>query len=312
MYSLTENIFDNELDTYYREFTKEETLEYINKLRQNNDIKNKKYLNALFDALNRGVQTDKVFFAECTANELVGKLQNMASSVLLPFSGIRAISSFINKLYYNLSKNTSSDALSIGGVYMPKKDQLFVFIKSSKLNNYKIHSNMLLYTLLHEMCHACAKTKSESFKNIFWSTYILPFYKKFLNALNEIYELHIPDNTLNQYAEIYATYLLDMETTRSTKILTTMYDTLYKINEKMTYLLYTFVFKLFSKDEYDPKTGAYLSSMFYTCYKDIGVELPKVFKLYQEFLFPSEIVSISGFVNNLKPEYIKMLNIIFT
>ena len=40
---LLEDIFDSELDEYYREFSKEETFEYIDKLKEHNNIENQKY-----------------------------------------------------------------------------------------------------------------------------------------------------------------------------------------------------------------------------------------------------------------------------
>lgn len=308
---LLEDIFDSELDKYYREFSKEETFEYIDKLKEHNNIENQKYLKALFNALGRGVQVNKVFLAECTANEFIGKLQYMTSSLLLPFSGIGALEPYVNKLYYYLTNNSSLDALSIGGVYIPRKDKLFVFIKSSKLKDYKIHSDKLLYVLLHEMCHLYAKTQPKSFKSIFWSSYIFPFYKAFFKNLNNEYNLNVPDKVLLEYTKIYAESLLEMESVRNYKKLSTMYKTLDKLHTKLTYLVYTLFLNVYTEEEFKAESELYLAEVFHQSYKDIGIHLPNVFKLYQEILFPSEIVCISAFVNNQKPEYIKMLNTIF-
>jgi len=308
-----EAIFDDGLDRHYVEFTKEQTLEYIEKLKEHNKIKHKTYLQKLFLALERGTKQNKVHFAECTANTFIAKLQYITGSVLLPFSGVVAIGSFIKKLQRYLNEeDTALNALSMGGVYIARKNKLFVFVKTSNLNKYTITSDRLLYVLVHEMCHLYAKNNMQHFKKLFQQKYLQPFYRSFFELILDNIQETLPKDVLDKYTNKYITSLLQFESTRNFKALNNMYKDLYKIQPKLTDILYNMFLDVYSDKKFNQQTKNMLRYIFYHIYTNVlNIKIPASFILYQEILFPSEIISIISYINYNKKEYLDMLDNIF-
>lgn len=309
---LLEAIFDSNMDRHYIEFDKQQTLEYLQKLKEHNKLNHKAYLQKLFSALERGVHKNKVHLAECTANEFIAKLQYITGSALLPFSGAIAIGSFINRLQKYLTEEDSAlNALSIGGVYISRKDKLFVFIKTSNLNKYQVTSDRLLYVLIHEMCHLYAKNNMQHFKKLFQRKYLQPFYRSFFEILLRNLNTSMPKGELDRYVNTYITGLLQFEIDKNLDNLDRMYKKLYDIHSKLTDVVYNIFLDVFSDDKFNPRTKAILQYIFLHIYTNVLKINISNFILYQEILFPSEVIAITSYVNYNQKEYLDMLDNIF-
>lgn len=310
---LFENIFDSKLDRHYRELLYDETLIYIQHIRSLNKRRfRSNYLRALFDALYRGVESKKVFFAECTANETIARLQYMTGNALLPLSGIKAIAPIIYWIYNQIRTNTALEALSIAGVYFSQKQRLFVFIPNTKSEFWD--NENVFYILTHELCHLYANIYNMDFKTLFYNDYIYPFYQNFIKNIITSFRISNIDQTqIDQIAKIYADHLMEFEDyeKKSNKILNKMFKEIDQINKQITDILFSLLSGIFEEDYADIQIEDYLQEIIYKTYHDIGINIPKKFKFYQEILFCSEIVCIAAFVHNKRPAFITMLNNVF-
>lgn len=306
-----EEIFNRELDRHFREMDQIETKEYIQRLRKENAKRfRSNYLRGLFEALYRGVSEKKVFFAECTANEMLAKLQYMTKNKILPpLSGFKAVQPLVKWLYDKVSLNTSLEAMSLGGVFIPNKDVLFVFINNSESNFWD--DDKIFSILLHELCHLYAKENHEQFKQLFYDEYIFPFYLTFFESISNIFKIDITDEDIKKCVKIYCMYLLEYEKTSDTKNIFLALENIIKINKKLSQILTTLIESTFSKNE--ESVFDLLSNILLHCYHKNNIMIPSnIFKLYQEIIFVSEIVCISSFVHNKRPNFLRMLDTVFT
>ena len=304
---ILENIFDSELDQHYREFTEDETKIYIQELRKLNSKRfRSNYLKALFEALYRGVDEQKIFFAECTASELMAKIQHMASSILLPHSGVIAVGPLIDWLYKKLTQNTSLEALHIMGVFISRKEKLFVFV-NDKENEYW-NDDKIFSILLHELCHMCAYIYSDLFHKLFYDKYILPFFKTYFQTISKKFNVNATEEDINFFAEKYSTELLKAEKTRNVDSFNKVLRILNERNKKLTE---TCLYVLNKMIDDDPHIEKMLNEILFYCYHQSGMKIPRIFNFYQEILFPSEIVCVVSLIYNKRPEFIQMLNSMF-
>lgn len=310
---LVEAIFDTEMDKHFREFTTEETKTYLQHLRTINANRFRSpYLKTLFEALYRGVTIEKVYFAQCTASEWKAKLQYMAGSFLFPLSGFIGIGGLFKWLYNKTLDNTALSALHIMGVYISRKDKLFVFVNSDNVETWE--NDKIFSILLHEMCHAHAVQNPKDFKRLFYKEYIHKFYLAFFTNLSELFftenSSQKPDkNTITYFATTFGETLLQLEKETDVKILNSMYKDLNKKHRRLAEIVFALFYGVYI--DFDQNIQPMLHAIFFMCYQQIGVTIPRFFNHYQEIIFPSEIVCVASFVHNKRPVFLEMLNNIF-
>ncbi len=297
---------------YFKPLNKKEAKEYLLKLYKDNSRRFRNvYLKTFFKCLLRGIDEEAVVLVICTSNIFRGFLKKMVSNILLPFSGFEAVSKII------ISMRDEINALHMGGYFDPNENVVFAVVENpfKEIKNNEIE---LVYILHHELCHYTASNHNKEFKSLFKDKYLIPYYTE-LFKLMYTKVLGIDDydiDTCKKAANVLIDNLLERENYKNVKntskydekqYIMSCYNDLINVDPYIANTWANLVVDSFTVEK-KADTTYYITSQ---AYKNNSWELPRLFKHYQELLFPSEVIAVLAYILRQEKEFIDMLDLLF-
>lgn len=260
------------------------------------------YIKKLLDAVGRGVDTGNVYMAVCTVNVFAAFLQKGFATLLEPVSALDPIMKLIDWL-----KQNSYD-LGIAGFFAKNENALFVITNHPYV---ELGNEMFSAVLIHEMCHYFSHNNPKRFNELFFETYISPFYRTFIKKLAANSKSPLKEEQLNALADTYALKLLlgeaEISEDKWNKRVVSALLPFYKADRILLETLLYYM-KNFNKDSVKDE----LDSIFYECYQETGIRIPHTASyMHQELFSPSEVVCLASLIHAKKPQYLTMLDEIF-
>lgn len=260
------------------------------------------YIRKLLDAVERGVDGGSVYMAVCTVSTFAAVLGRGAANLLSPASSFEPVSRLVEWL-----KKNSYD-LGIAGFYDKNENALFVITNHPYV---EMNNEMFSVVLMHEMCHYYAHNNAKEFKALFFDLYILPFYQCLFKKLAQRCGSEVDDETLRQMAINYVENLMQAESEKDNdmwnkyfvRALTPVYKT-----DRILFDYIIYYIKNFQRED----VMRVLDEILFECYRETHIPVPHdVSFMYQEILFPSEVVCLASLVHAKKPQFLNMLDDIF-